>query len=191
FGLLQGKNNNRMVTKNKKSSSISRRKFFRSASVAIGSVIALMMGIPLVDSIVSNTKVFAAKAFSKLGPINNIPDSFSPVLQPTKLNFSKTDQDAFVRITKPEQVWVVKKSDSATKVFSPICPHLGCRYNWDEEKKQFVCPCHNSVFTIDGKLVSGPAPRGLDELPAEVKDGNLYVQYEKFEVGIPKKIIID
>lgn len=180
-----------MDKKNKKGGLITRRTFFKSATIAIGSLLTVTMGIPLIDSIVSKSKTLAAKTFSKLGPVNDIPDSFSPVLQPTKLNFSKTDQDAFVNITKPEQVWVVKKPAGDPRVLSPICPHLGCRYNWDDEKKQFVCPCHNSVFTIDGKVVSGPAPRDLDELPVEIKDGDLYVQYEKFEVGIPEKIIID
>lgn len=170
---------------------MSRRTFFKSATVGIGSVLTVMLGYPLIDSLVSNSKALVARAFSKLGPVNNIQNSFSPVVQPTKLNFSKTDQDAFVSLTKPEQVWVVKKSPDDIKVFSPICTHLGCRYNWDEDKKLFVCPCHNSVYGIDGKVVSGPAPRGLDELPVEIKDGNLYVQYEKFEVGIPEKIIID
>jgi len=180
-----------MGKKNKKNGSMSRRTFFKSATIGIGSVLTVMLGYPLIDSLVSNSKALVTRTFSKLGPVNNIQNSFSPVVQPTKLNFSKTDQDAFVSITKPEQVWVVKKSPDDIKVFSPICTHLGCRYNWDENKGLFVCPCHNSVYTIDGKVVSGPAPRGLDTLPHEVKDGNLYVQYEKFEVGIPEKIIID
>ncbi len=170
---------------------MTRRTFFKSATVGIGSVLTVMIGYPLIDSLVSSSKSFVKKTFSKLGPVKEIQNSFSPVMQPTKVNFSKTDQDAFVSTTKPEQVWVVKKSEDDIKVFSPICTHLGCRYDWDAERKLFVCPCHNSVYTIDGKVVSGPAPRGLDELPIETKDGNLYVEYEKFEVGIPQKIIID
>ena len=180
-----------MGKKSKKNGSMTRRTFFRSATVGIGSVLTVMIGYPLIDSLVSSSKSLAKKTFSKLGSIKGISNSFSPVKQPTKVNFSKTDQDAFVTFREPEQVWVVKKSEEDIKVFSPICTHLGCRYNWDAERKLFVCPCHNSVYTIDGKVVSGPAPRGLDTLPTEVKDGNLYVQYEKFEVGIPEKIVID
>jgi menaquinol-cytochrome c reductase iron-sulfur subunit len=180
-----------MGKKSKKNGSMTRRTFFKSATVGIGSVLTVMIGYPLIDSLVSSSKALVKKTFSKLGPIKGIGNSFSPVKQPTKVNFSKTDQDAFVSFKKPEQVWVVKKSPDDIKVFSPICTHLGCRYNWDAERKLFVCPCHNSVYTIDGEVVSGPAPRGLDTLPTEIKDGNLYVQYEKFEVGIPEKIVID
>ena len=174
-----------------KNGTVSRRTFFKSASIGIGSLLTVILGYPLFKSLVAKSKALAAKVLSNLGPVDNIQDSFSPVEQPTKLNFSNTIQDAFISTTEPEQVWVVKKSSDDLKVFSPVCPHLGCRYNWDEEKKQFVCPCHNSIYTIDGKVVSGPTPRGLDELPIEIKNSNLYVQYEKFQVGIPEKIVID
>jgi len=180
-----------MGKKRKKNGSMTRRTFFKSATVGIGSFLTVLIGYPLIDSLVSGSKAFVKKTFSKLGPVKEIANSFSPVKQPTKMNFSKTEQDAFVSFKKPEQVWVVKKSPDDIKVFSSICPHLGCRYNWDTERKLFVCPCHNSVYTIEGKVVSGPAPRGLDTLPKEIKDGILYVKYEKFEVGIPEKIVID
>jgi len=179
-----------MDKKNIKNGSVSRRSFFKSVSVGIGSVLTIFLGYPLITSIVSKPKSIAAKVFSNLGSVSNIQNSFSPVKQPTKLNFSNTVRDAFISNTEPEQVWVVKKSPNNFSVFSPICPHLGCRYNWDESRKLFVCPCHNSVYTIEGKVVSGPAPRGLDELPIEIKNSDLYVKYEKFQVGIPKKIII-
>jgi len=179
-----------MGEKKIKDETLSRRTFFKSASIGIDSVLTVVLGYPLIASIVSKSKALATKVFSNLGSVNSIQNSFSPVEQPTKMNFSNTVQDAFIRNIKPEQVWVVKKAPNNLKVFSPICPHLGCRYNWDEGRKQFVCPCHNSVYTIEGKLVSGPAPRGLDELPIEIKNSNLYVKYEKFQVGIPEKIII-
>jgi menaquinol-cytochrome c reductase iron-sulfur subunit len=170
---------------------VSRRTFFKSVSIGIGSALAIVLGYPLIASIVSKSKAVAAKVFSNLGPINSIRNSFFPAEQPTKLNFSNTVQDAFISKINPEQVWVVKKSPENIKVYSPVCPHLGCRYNWDEARKQFVCPCHKSVYGIDGKVVSGPAPRGLDELPTEIKNQNLYVKYEEFQVGIPQKIVID
>ena len=170
---------------------VSRRTFFKSASIAIGSALAVALGYPLIASIVSKSKAVATKVFSNLGPVNSIRNSFIPSEQPTKLNFSNAVQDAFISKINPEQVWVVRKSPENIKVYSPVCPHLGCRYNWDEATKQFVCPCHNSVYSIDGKVVSGPAPRGLDELPSEIKNQNLYAKYEEFQVGIPQKIVLD
>jgi Rieske Fe-S protein len=180
-----------MSDKKRVNGAVSRRTFFKSASIGIGSALTIVLGYPLITSIVSKSKAFAAKVFSNLGPVNSIRNSFIPSEQPTRLNFSNTVQDAFISKINPEQVWVVKKSPKNIKVYSPVCPHLGCRYNWDEERKQFICPCHNSVYSIDGKVVSGPAPRGLDELSSKIENQNLYVKYEEFQVGIPQKTVID
>ena len=179
-----------MAKEDRKDGDVTRRTFFKSVVIGIGSFLTVLIGFPMIDSLVSGSKSLIKKTFDKLGPLSGIQNSFMPEVRPTKLSFTKIEKDAFIRLKEPEQVWVVKKSAKDIVVFSPICPHLGCRYNWDAERKLFVCPCHNSVYTIEGKVVSGPAPRGLDELPIEVKDENLYVKYEKFEVGIPDKIII-
>jgi Rieske Fe-S protein len=63
------------------------------------------------------------------------------------------------------------------QVLSPICPHEGCEVAWEQARNRFACPCHESYFTADGTRLSGPAPRGLDALPARVQDGKLQVQY--------------
>jgi Rieske Fe-S protein len=63
------------------------------------------------------------------------------------------------------------------QVLSPICPHEGCEVAWEQARNRFACPCHESYFTAEGARLSGPAPRGLDALPARVQDGKLQVQY--------------
>jgi len=52
-------------------------------------------------------------------------------------------------------------------VFSSRCPHMGCRVN-QVEGGELVCPCHGSRFDRQGKLVRGPAGRGLQPLSFEV-----------------------
>ena len=113
-----------------------------------------------------------------------------PVKNPQKIIFTEVKQDAFLKKPVSYDVWVVKNSANNVKVFSPICPHLGCRYTWHPQLNRFVCPCHGSVFNMEGKEVAGPAPRGLDTLPVEIKDDKLYVAWERFKVGIPQKVII-
>ena len=63
------------------------------------------------------------------------------------------------------------------EVVSAICPHEGCEVLWEQQRNRFSCPCHESYFTADGARISGPSPRGLDQLPARVQDGKLQVQY--------------
>jgi menaquinol-cytochrome c reductase iron-sulfur subunit len=70
---------------------------------------------------------------------------------------------------------VVARGEDNYTVFSPICTHLGCAYNWNEERSRFECPCHNSVFDIEGRVVSGPAPRPLDTYEVKVEGERLFV----------------
>jgi len=55
------------------------------------------------------------------------------------------------------------------------CTHLGCTIPWVETSHLFNCPCHSSLFTPSGEIVSGPAPRPMDLFPIEIVDGNLVV----------------
>lgn len=55
------------------------------------------------------------------------------------------------------------------------CTHLGCTVPWNEDNGEFLCPCHSSIFTRTGVVVSGPAPRPLDIFPLEIVDGDVVV----------------
>lgn len=67
------------------------------------------------------------------------------------------------------------------------CTHLGCTIPWEGDAGEFRCPCHSSIFTIHGEVVSGPAPRPMDLFPIEIRDGEVFVdtgqaiRREKFE----------
>ena len=61
------------------------------------------------------------------------------------------------------------------KAFSKICTHLGCEVEWQGEKKQFFCPCHEGFFDANGKVLAGPPPRPLDEYKVTIKDDNIFV----------------
>jgi cytochrome b6-f complex iron-sulfur subunit len=65
------------------------------------------------------------------------------------------------------------------KAFSKMCTHLGCEVEWKERDKQFYCPCHEGYFNAEGKNISGPPPRPLDEFTVTVKDDNVFVALEE------------
>jgi Rieske Fe-S protein len=135
--------------------------------------------------LIGSVKKGGASAFVPISDVNLLSRGV-----PKKVIFSEWVKDAFILESKNRDAWVVKNSAEDITVFSPICPHLGCSYNWQQGDQHFVCPCHGSVFDKDGKVISGPAPRGLDTLPNKVEKGKLYVEWERFEVGIPEKKII-
>lgn len=61
------------------------------------------------------------------------------------------------------------------RVVSAACPHEGCEVVWRGEARDFFCPCHDSSFSAEGERLSGPAPRGLEQLPTRVSNGVLEV----------------
>ena len=81
--------------------------------------------------------------------------------------------DAWRVVSERDTAWVVRISPAELVAFSPWCTHLGCAYHWDPLQRQFLCPCHGSVFAIDGKVVAGPAPRALDRYETKTEGGEL------------------
>ncbi len=74
----------------------------------------------------------------------------------------------------PEQGVRVVASEEGVRAMSMICTHLGCVV--DESPDGFSCPCHGSKFDATGRVVGGPAPRGLAWLAvSEAADGSLVV----------------
>ena len=52
---------------------------------------------------------------------------------------------------------------------SRTCTHLGCRVNFMEDKQIIECPCHQSRFTTEGILISGPAKKNLPTFAVETQ----------------------
>ena len=65
--------------------------------------------------------------------------------------------------------------DGVVRAFSALCTHLGCRIQWQSDERRFFCPCHLGYFDADGKVISGPPPRPLDEYDAAIDGDNVYV----------------
>ena len=160
----------------------SRRKFIGYAIGGIAGAVTIGYALPLADYVVGPALKKSEAAWSKVGSISELQ-----VGVPASVTFSAETTVGWREEKAEQDVWVVKKEDGTINVFSPVCPHLGCGYHWDAETSHFRCPCHLSLYDMDGRLLSGPAPRGLDTLPSKVEDGVLYVQYEKFRLGISKK----
>lgn len=72
------------------------------------------------------------------------------------------------------------------RVVSAICPHEGCEVDWDAAAGAFLCPCHDSRFDADGARTSGPAERGLAQLPARVSGDVLEVRFGPADGGGPE-----
>ncbi len=59
-------------------------------------------------------------------------------------------------------LWLFRDAEGLYAI-STVCTHLGCIATRTNEGR-FECPCHGSKFAPDGKVVGGPAPKGLNWL---------------------------
>ncbi|MBI4211639.1 MAG: Rieske 2Fe-2S domain-containing protein [Deltaproteobacteria bacterium] len=69
----------------------------------------------------------------------------------------------------------VINSQGTYAAFSLVCSHLGCLVTWDGAKDQFICPCHGAKFASDGHVISGPPPKGLEQLKVDVKEDEIWI----------------
>ncbi|MGD0884680.1 MAG: ubiquinol-cytochrome c reductase iron-sulfur subunit [Thermodesulfovibrionales bacterium] len=161
-----------------------RRWFLKVAIGVMAFLNGLLLGIPFINALISSPAKKKPQ-WSNAGEMNSLPEG-----QPIQVKFGARTEDAYHYENVLYSVWVIKHSADKVTVFSPICPHLGCHYLWNQEIERFTCPCHASVFSLDGKVLYGPAPRPLDSLPYKIADGALFVRYERFKVGVPEQISV-
>jgi menaquinol-cytochrome c reductase iron-sulfur subunit len=87
--------------------------------------------------------------------------------------FERRRADGWRLTREKSSAWIVKKSEQEIIAFAPGCTHLGCAFRYEAAKKNFLCPCHVSEFSLDGKVLSGPAPRPLDQYEVKVDNGRV------------------
>jgi menaquinol-cytochrome c reductase iron-sulfur subunit len=148
----------------------SRRRFHIGVIYGLMSAISAALGIPALIYLFFPPKVKKANPWIEIGDVTRLtPDS------PVELTFRRTRIDGWKVISEKSTAWVVKAGDNRITAFGPQCTHLGCAYHWEEGKNEFLCPCHNSLFAIDGKVISGPAPRPLDRYETRIEGNKLLV----------------
>lgn len=149
---------------------VSRRRFLSLGIASVAAFVGVALGIPLAGYAVSPALQKKEGEWAEIGSASE----FKPG-EPRKVEYSSFRKDGWIEETVKKSAWVVARDNGEFTVFDPRCTHLGCAYRWDETRKSFLCPCHDGVFDIDGKVVSGPPPRPLDRLQAKVDGCKLLV----------------
>jgi len=162
---------------------VSRRNFMVKAIIGISAFIGAAVAIPLAGFGILPVLRKKEPGWSDAGTAAELAPN-----EPQERRFVQTVRAGWQEGRVERTVWLVKRTDGSVTAFAPNCPHLGCGYRWFSQDRQFKCPCHASFFDIDGKLLAGPAPRGLDTLETKIEDGRVLVQFEVFQVGTTKKV---
>ena len=146
-----------------------RRSFYVGAIYAIWGLIAAALGLPAFVYLFFPPKAGDRNDWVEAGGVANLNAN-----QPLEMTFRRNRADGWKITSEKSTAWVVKTGGQIV-AFAPQCTHLGCAYHWDERKSEFVCPCHNSIFGLDGRVLAGPAPRPLDRYAVKTQGGKLFL----------------
>jgi menaquinol-cytochrome c reductase iron-sulfur subunit len=145
-----------------------RRTFSVVAIHAIWAAIVAALGVPAAFYLLIPARIRRKNEWVEAGDVAQlVPES------PVEVTFRRNRVDGWRVISEKSTAWVVKFPNNDVVAYAPQCTHLGCAYHWDQNKTKFVCPCHNSVFSVDGKVQSGPAPRPLDRFRTKIEGNKL------------------
>jgi len=70
---------------------------------------------------------------------------------------------------------MVIRTPESIRAFSLICTHLGCIVEWQADKKEFYCPCHDGRFDEFGEVLAGPPPVPLEQIPVRQEGDRVIV----------------
>ena len=124
------------------------------------------------------------KGFFRVGSVGNVPDGF-----PQAFTILADRKDAWNRFPSEPigKVFLCKQGDKMIALNSR-CPHAGCDVDYQPGKSGFVCPCHDSLFTVEGaRSGASPSPRDLDTLDVEIRGEEVWVKFQNFKTGRPDK----
>jgi len=165
-----------------------RRAFLKLVTAGLSAVTAALAVVPGLGFLAGPARGAAGKGGAN--PLRVATERDVKPNRPLRVTAVGPQEDAWLRLDKVTlgSAWLVRTvEDGPIRAFSTVCPHLGCGVDYDEKAGKFNCPCHTSAFDLDGRCLSGPAPRGLDELETHVEGRDVLVRYQRFRVGTSKR----
>jgi ubiquinol-cytochrome c reductase iron-sulfur subunit len=184
------------------SEDLSRRRFLRRLLTAAGAALGVALLFPIrslgpnPDDLLEHTswrkgarvvdadgKPVRVTALAVGGVVTVFPEGFAGDATSQTLLIHAADQPV---VTAPgRETW----SPLGYLAYSKVCTHAGCPVGlYEHRTNQLLCPCHQSLFNVleGARVVFGPAPRALPQLPLAVNtDGYLIAQADYDEAVGP------
>lgn len=191
-----------------------RRSFLGTIAVILHALAAIVVGAPALQYLLAPLRRKRRNGSDGIaltryaGFVRTIPVSTLPVSKPMRVAIEQDRWDGFTHYPPGTigHVWLYRESDTlppaerveaavppAIRCWQTVCPHLGCAIDDRNDHTGFHCPCHGARFDLSGASISGPSPRGMDELRCRISDADadglrwIEVRYEEFLTGIPNK----
>jgi len=158
-------------------SKVDRRKFMEIGIYTITGAIAATSSVALARFAIGNSFEKQKAKWIEIDFEENPEESFSRVV------IEYTKKDGWLTADARSLIYIKRTPEDGVIAISATCSHLGCIVSWDEADKKFKCPCHNGVYDVEGKVVSGPPPAPLRRHKTKMEDGTLLVSTETISYG--------
>jgi Rieske Fe-S protein len=70
---------------------------------------------------------------------------------------------------------LVRTAEGEYRAMSATCTHLSCTVQYRKDVQQVWCACHNGMYDLKGKNISGPPPRPLEQYQVHVQGDEIHV----------------
>ncbi len=70
---------------------------------------------------------------------------------------------------------LIMNADGTYRALSATCTHLGCTVQYRPDLREIWCACHNGLYDLDGRNISGPPPRPLEVFDVHLRGDDIVV----------------
>jgi cytochrome b6-f complex iron-sulfur subunit len=65
------------------------------------------------------------------------------------------------------------------RALSAVCTHLSCTVQYRNDLHEIWCACHNGLYDLNGRNISGPPPRPLESFQVHVRGDEIVVSRKR------------
>lgn len=97
-----------------------------------------------------------------------VPESTSRSVVAAKVNEIKRNSAKIFQFGSKPAI-LIRTANDEYKAVSAVCTHLSCTVQYRDDLHQIWCACHNGLYDLEGRNISGPPPRPLEVFDVHVQ----------------------
>ncbi len=74
---------------------------------------------------------------------------------------------------------LIMNKDGSYRALSATCTHLGCTVQYRSDLREVWCACHNGLYDLNGRNISGPPPRPLEVYDVHLRGDEVVVSRKR------------
>ena len=71
---------------------------------------------------------------------------------------------------------LIRTASGDYRAMSATCTHLSCTVQYRPDLQEGWCACHNGMYDLSGRNISGPPPRPLESFDVQVRGDEIFVR---------------